>query len=232
MINIRRSAERGRTKLHWLESYHTFSFGEYLDPRHMGFRSLRVLNEDFVEPGQGFDTHPHKDAEIFTYVLEGALAHRDSLGHGSVLHSDEVQMMTAGKGIAHSEYNYSRRKPVHFLQVWIAPKKGGLDPSYAQRVFRLEHFPGEWVLLAGPEEQERSLLIHQDVRIWATALAVSQEIPYRLEAGRFAWIQVAKGAVKLNQDRLSAGDGAAIAQEPEILVKGQEPSEILLFDLA
>jgi hypothetical protein len=232
MIVVRRSEERGHFDHGWLDTRHTFSFADYRDPRHMGFRALRVVNEDRVRPGQGFGTHPHRDMEIVTYVLEGGLAHRDSMGHGSTIHPGDVQRMSAGTGVTHSEFNASRTEPVHFLQIWILPDRTGLAPSYEQRRFPEEERRGRLRLLASPDGADGSVTVHQDVRLLAALLAPGQAVGHALAPGRHAWVQVARGAVEVAGQRLSAGDGAALSGETEVALQGIADSEVLLFDLA
>ena len=232
MITVRPSDERGRSELGWLSSRHTFSFADYLDPRHMGFRSLRVVNEDRVQPGAGFPTHGHRDMEIVTYVVEGALEHEDSLGTGSVIRPGEVQRMSAGTGVTHSEYNPSRSEPVHFLQIWILPERNGLAPGYEQRAFPAAELHGRLRLVASRDGREGSVTVHQDVQVWAARLAAGDEILYALAPGRHAWLQVVRGALAVNGTTLAAGDGAAVSDEARLALTASAPSELLLFDLA
>jgi quercetin 2,3-dioxygenase len=232
MITLRRSDERGHTKLSWLDSRHTFSFGEYYDRQHMGFRALRVINEDRVEPGAGFPTHSHRDMEILTYVLEGALAHKDSTGTSSVIRVGDMQRMSAGTGISHSEYNHSKTEPVHFLQIWIVPDETGLPPGYEQKAFPLDKNRGRWTLLASNEGKNGSVTVHQDLGVSATVLESAEQATYRLRADRYAWVHVSRGAVTLNGTRLNAGDGAGVNQEEILELRALDPAEILLFDLA
>ena len=232
MLTIRRAEARGRTGLSWLDSRHTFSFGEYHDPAHMGFRKLRVINEDRVHPGEGFGTHAHADMEIVSYVLAGALQHKDSLGTGSVIRPGEVQRMSAGTGVTHSEYNPSREEGVHFLQIWILPDRRGRAPEYEQKGFTREEMTGRWRVVGSPDGREGSVTIHQDVGMLVTILSPGDAIPYTLSQGRHAWIQVARGVIAVKGIPLQAGDGAAISDEEEIDVRAEEPSEVLLFDLA
>ena len=232
MITVRPSAERGRSELGWLSSRHTFSFADYLDPRHMSFRSLRVVNEDRVQPGAGFPTHGHRDMEIVTYVVEGALEHKDSLGTGSVIHPGEVQRMTAGTGVTHSEYNSSRIEPVHFLQIWILPERQGLAPGYEQRAFPAAEMQGRLRLVAARDGRDGSVTVHQDVRLLAARLAPGEEIVHSLAPGRHAWLQVVRGALVMNGTTLAAGDGAAVSDEAHLALAARAPSELLLFDLA
>lgn len=225
MITVRKSDERGRTRLDWLDSRHTFSFGEYHDPDHMGFGPLRVINEDRVEPGAGFGMHPHQDMEIVTYVLEGALQHRDTLGTGSVIRPGDVQRMTAGTGILHSEENASRQEPVHFLQIWILPERAGWKPEYEQLSLDAAALPGRLIRV--------TLAIHQDVDLYAARLAPGQEVAHSLRPGREAWLQVARGELSLNGVRLESGDGASAREESALAIRceGREEAELLLFDL-
>ena len=227
MIALRPAEERGHTRLSWLDSRHSFSFDRYYDPRHMGFRVLRVINEDRVDPGQGFGTHPHRDMEILTFVLEGALEHKDSLGSGSVIRPGDVQRMTAGTGISHSEFNPSRTEPVHFLQVWILPEQPGLEPSYEQR-----SFPAAGLRLVGSRDgREGSVRIHQDVLVYVARLSPGEEVVHALAPGRHAWIQMARGAAQVNGTRLGAGDGAALSEERSVTLRGVDDAEALVFDL-
>jgi redox-sensitive bicupin YhaK (pirin superfamily) len=232
MIKLRRSDARGHTKLSWLDSRHTFSFGDYHDPQHMGFSDLRVINEDRVIPGAGFPTHSHRDMEIITYVLEGALAHKDSTGTSSVIRVGDVQRMSTGTGISHSEYNASQTEPVHFLQIWIMPNETGLKPGYEQRSFDLEKNSGSWVLVAAQDAREEAVRVHQDAELWLAVLAKGEELTYSLKPGRRAWLQVARGKVTLNGSALEAGDGAAINEENALEITALEDAEILAFDLA
>src|SRR5262245_38571846 len=232
MITKRAAGERGHFDHGWLRTYHTFSFADYHDPDHMGFRHLRVINEDDVRPGMGFPTHGHRDMEIVTCVLEGALEHRDSLGNGSVIHPDDVQRMTAGTGVRHSEFNASTSEPVHFLQIWIVPARTGLAPGYEQKTITAEEKRGALRLVASPDGRDGSVTIHQDVRLWASVLEPDEKIAYTLPRRRFAWLQIARGAVTLNGQTLAHGDGAAVSDETSLGIAATAPSEILLFDLA
>jgi quercetin 2,3-dioxygenase len=232
MITVRRSEERGHLDHGWLDTRHTFSFASYHDPEHMGFRALRVINEDRVEPGKGFDTHGHRDMEIVTYVLEGALAHRDSTGGTGVLRPGEVQRMSAGTGVMHSEFNGSRDEPVHLLQIWILPDRAGHPPSYEQRAYPEAERRGRLRLVASPDAAEGSCRIHQDARVYATLLGEGESVRHELPAGRHAWIQVARGELALNGTTLRAGDGAAVSDERELVLEGQGGvSEALVFEL-
>lgn len=232
MLRIRKADERGHADHGWLNSYHTFSFANYYDPQHMGFRDLRVINEDRVQPGEGFPTHPHRDMEIISYVLEGALEHKDSMGNGSVIRPGEVQRMSAGTGITHSEFNHSGSETVHFLQIWIVPNQKGVKPGYEQKLFAEQEERGAFRLVASPDDREGSVTIHQDAKLYAALLEAGEELVYRIPAGRHAWLQVARGKVSVNGTVLDQSDGAAISDEDQIVVTGQAKSEILLFDLA
>ncbi len=232
MITLRKSGERGHANYGWLDTYHTFSFNTYYDPAHMQFRDLRVINEDRVKPGRGFGTHPHEDMEILTYVLEGALEHKDSAGTGSVVRPGDVQRMSAGTGITHSEFNPSRSEPVHLLQIWILPEKLGLEPSYEQKTFPNKEKRGRLRLVASHDGRESSLTIHQDVDLYASILEKGGEVTHTLSPGRHAWLQVARGVVSLNGRAIHAGDGAAASNEQGLEIHADEPSELLLFDLA
>jgi quercetin 2,3-dioxygenase len=235
MITVRRAAERGRTDWGWLDSRHTFSFGEYHDPKHMGFRSLRVINDDRVAPGGGFPTHSHRDMEILSYVLEGALAHKDSMGTGSVIHPGEIQLMRAGTGVAHSEFNHSKTEPVHFLQIWIVPAERGLPPAYGQQAFDQEAARRDFTLLASQDGQDGSLRLHQDADVWMALLGPDAERRMALRPGRHAWLQVARGSAAVNGVPLAEGDGATISDESHVALSGRDKAgeaEVLLFDLA
>lgn len=232
MIKLRRNNDRGHTKLSWLDSRHTFSFGDYYDPKHMGFNHLRVINEDRVVPGAGFPTHSHRDMEIITYVREGALAHKDSTGASSVIRAGDVQRMSAGTGISHSEYNASQTEPVHFLQIWIIPNETGLEPGYEQQSFPLDKSKGKWSLIASKDGRGGSVTVHQDVELYLAAISKGQQLSYRLKPGRQAWLQVTGGAATLNGMLLGAGDGAAVSQENILEVRAVEVAELFLFDLA
>lgn len=232
MITVRKSQDRGHIKIDWLESYHTFSFGNYYDPEYMGWRSLRVINEDWVQPGKGFPTHPHRDMEIITYILQGSLEHKDSLGTGSIIQRGEVQRMSAGTGIRHSEFNPSTTEAVHLLQIWLLPDTEGLSPSYEQQSFPLLEQPSQLQLIASPHDVDQAVKIHQNVNLYAACLQPNDRISYSLPSQRYAWIQVARGEIILNQLSLTAGDGVAISQEPEITLTASSDAEILLFDLA
>lgn len=232
MLRVRKASERGHADHGWLNTYHTFSFAGYYDQKHMGFRDLRVINEDRVQPKEGFPTHPHRDMEIITYVLEGALEHKDSMGNGSVIRPGEVQRMSAGTGITHSEFNHSRSELVHFLQIWILPEKDGITPSYEQTFFPDEEKRKNLRLIASRDGRNGSVTINQDVNLYAALLEAGEELVYRIPAGRHVWLQVARGKVCVNGTELDQSDGAAISDEGQIVVTGQRKSEILLFDLA
>lgn len=232
MITVRRANDRGHAEHGWLDSWHTFSFADYYDPKQMGFRSLRVINEDRVEAGKGFGTHPHRDMEIVSYVLEGAIQHRDSMGNGEVLRPGEVQRMTAGTGVTHSEFNPSRTEGLHFLQIWIVPAKQGLKPGYEQKAFPNADRQGKLRLVAAPDGRDGALTIHQDASIYASLLAAGEVVEHALGKGRGAWVQVTRGVIDVLGEKLGAGDGAAIEGEPRVLVTGERDAEFLLFDLA
>jgi hypothetical protein len=232
MITLRPSRDRGHFDFGWLDTRHTFSFGEYQDPAHERFRTLRVINEDRVRPGQGFGTHGHRDMEILTWVLEGALAHEDSGGNRGTLTPGDAQRMTAGRGIRHSEFNASAEEGVHFLQIWVLPERGGLEPSYEQRRFPLEGRRNRFALIASATGREGSLAWNQDVDLHAATLEPGTGLALPLAPGRSAWVQVARGAVEVNGLRLEAGDGAALEEEPGLVLKGLEAAEVLVFDLA
>ena len=231
MMTIRPAASRGRTAIDWLDSWHTFSFGAYHDPQWRGFRSLRVINDDRVAPGGGFDTHPHRDMEIISYVLECALEHKDSLGTGSVITPGEVQRMSAGTGVTHSELNPSRSEPVHFLQIWILPERAGLPPSYEQRAFPTAEKRGKLRLVASRDGREGSVTIHQAVDLYTSLLAPGEVVTHLCTPGRYAWVQVARGSLMLNDTALSTGDGAAVSEETRLTVTATDQAEVLLFDL-
>jgi quercetin 2,3-dioxygenase len=232
MIVIRPAQERGAANFGWLDSRHTFSFGNYYDPNHMGFADLRVINEDKVAPAQGFGTHGHQDMEIITYVLEGAIAHKDSLGTGSTILPGDVQRMSAGTGIRHSEFNASDTDPTHFLQIWILPEAKGIEPGYEQKTFAEAEKLGKLKLVGSRDGREGSITIHQDVNLYASVLQADEEVTHALAPDRVAWLQVARGSVQVNDQSLAAGDGVAISQESQVTVKGTgEASEFLLFDM-
>jgi redox-sensitive bicupin YhaK (pirin superfamily) len=232
MMRIRKAAERGRFNHGWLDTYHTFSFGDYYDPANMGFRALQVINDDRVEPGQGFGMHGHRDMEIVTYVLEGALAHKDSMGNGSIIKAGELQRMTAGTGIRHSEFNPSDKEGVHLYQIWLLPERKGLNPSYEELALGEEEKLGRFRLVAAPDGANGSMTIHQDARLYLAALLPGQAVAHGIEQGRAAWLQVLQGSVNVLGNDLSAGDSVAITDENTVAVQAAVPSEVLLFDLA
>lgn len=232
MITIRPSNQRGGGDYGWLNTRHSFSFDQYYDPKFMGFRSLRVINEDFVQPGHGFPMHPHRDMEIITYLLEGALEHNDSMGNGSIIRPGDGQRMSAGRGVRHSEANPSKTEAAHLLQIWIQPSERGLEPSYEQKEFPNEEKRGKLRLIAGPDGEDGSVTIHQDARLYVALLSPGQQVQHDLAPGRYAWLQVAKGVVELNGKPLSQGDGAAVSEESTLTIKGTQDAEVLLFDLA
>lgn len=232
MITIRPGRERGHFDHGWLDTHHTFSFGEYQDPGHMGFRSLRVINEDRVRPGAGFGTHGHRDMEIVTFILAGRLEHKDSMGNGTVIEPGEIQMMSAGTGVRHSEFNPSETEPVHFLQIWIVPDTTGLQPRYAQQRFRLDDPRAELKLLVSGDGRAGSVRIAQDADIHLGAFGGPGALSHQLRPSRHAWLQVARGTVKLGALDLRAGDGVALSEENRITVSAEGPADFLLFDLA
>jgi redox-sensitive bicupin YhaK (pirin superfamily) len=232
MIQIRKAAERGHFDHRWLDTYHTFSFGDYYDPAYMGFRSLRVINDDRVQPGQGFGMHGHRDMEIVTYVLDGALEHQDSMGNGSLIKAGELQRMTAGTGVRHSEFNPSDEEWVHLYQIWLLPERKGLKPSYEQLVVGEEQKRGRFRLVASPDGAAGGLTIHQDARLYLASLRPEEGVAHEIERGRAAWLQVLRGSVNFLGNGLSAGDGVAVTDENAISVQATVPSEVLLFDLA
>lgn len=232
MIVRRPANERGRTKIGWLDSWHSFSFGDYYDPAHVEFRSLRVLNDDRIAAGQGFGMHPHRDMEIITYMVSGALEHKDSLGTGSVIRPGEVQRMSAGTGIRHSEFNPSPTMPAHLLQIWLMPERHGLTPGYEQKAFPEAERHNRWRLVASRDGRDGSVTVHQDVAMYVTILDAGKEVSHALSRGRHAWLQVVRGAVTLNGETLKTGDGAAVSDESALTVTATEGSELVLFDLA
>lgn len=232
MITLRKSDDRGATRIDWLDSKHSFSFGEYYDPQNMGFGPLRVINEDVIAGGGGFRPHPHRDMEIITYILSGALQHKDSLGTGSVIRPGEIQKMSAGSGIVHSEFNASRERECHLLQIWIEPSKEGIAPAYEQKAIDPEAVKNHFSRIAAPDPRDNEVKLVQDAEIWAAKFDAGVEAVHQLEKGRRAWLQVASGTVELGDHKLKAGDAAAITDEDRILVHAHAPSEVLLFDLA
>lgn len=231
MLTIRHAEERGLADFGWLNSRHTFSFGHYHDPKFMGFGPLRVINEDRVQPGQGFGTHGHSDMEIISYVLDGALEHKDSIGTGSIIRPGDVQRMTAGTGVRHSEFNASDAESVHFLQIWIIPEENGLEPSYEQKAFIDDEKRGRLRLVGSRDGRDGSVTIHQDVDLYAALLGDGDSVSHELAAGRKAWVQVAKGSAVLNGKPLQAGDGVAIESPVTITLSGAPAAEVLLFDM-
>ena len=232
MIDIRKSGERGHADHGWLNTHFTFSFADYYDPKHMHFRTLRVMNDDRVAGGGGFPTHPHRDMEIVTYVLEGALEHRDSMGNGSVIKPGDVQYMSAGTGVAHSEFNASKTEPVHLYQIWMFPEKQGLKPAYDQKNFSEADKRGKLRLVVSPDGRDGSVKIRQDNELYVTVLGAGKKVKHELESERHAYVQLARGSVKLNGAQLDTGDGAAISEEKAVELTGVANAEVLLFDLA
>lgn len=232
MISIRKSEDRGHFDLGWLDTYHTFSFDRYYDPAHMHFRSLRVLNEDRVQPSNGFPTHSHRDMEILTYILSGELEHSDSMGNGSVIRPGDVQRMSAGSGVSHSEFNPSDTETVHLLQIWILPERHGMSPSYEEKRFSDEERRGRLRLIAANDGRDGAVTIHQDVRVYAAVLGAGQAVAHPLNENRHAWLQVARGSITLNEVELKQGDGARVSGESELRLMADDPAEVLLFDLA
>jgi redox-sensitive bicupin YhaK (pirin superfamily) len=232
MITLRPAKERGHFDHGWLDTYHSFSFSEYHDPAHMGFRSLRVINEDRVDPKAGFPPHSHRDMEIITYVLAGALGHKDSMGNGSVIRPGDVQRMSAGTGVTHSEFNGSEKEPVHLLQIWILPEKRGIAPGYEEKKFPADEKRGRLRLIASRDAAEGSVTIHQDARVYASLLDAGQTVRHPLAPGRGAWLHLVSGAATVNGTTLVTGDGAAIENESALEIRAGEPTELLLFDLA
>jgi len=232
MFAIRKGADRGHFDHGWLDTYHTFSFGDYYDPQQMGFRALRVINEDRVAAGGGFGMHGHRDMEIVTCVLSGALEHKDSLGHGEVLRPGEMQHMSAGRGIRHSEFNPSATEPVHLYQIWLLPRTSGLAPSYSQKAFDVVGRAGKWQLVASADGADGSLKLEQDARILLANLRSPGVLEYRVAGSRYGWLQVLRGNVGLNEDELQAGDGVAISNESLLKLTASSQAEVMLFDLA
>ena len=232
MLDIRKADQRGRGEHGWLSSRHSFSFAQYFDPQQVGFSDLLVINDDRVAPGRGFGKHPHRDMEIFSYVLEGALEHADTMGTGSVIRPGDVQLMSAGTGVAHSEYNHSKSEPVHFMQIWIMPSKNGLPPSYEQKMVDAKAVTNKFARIASPEPQPNEVRLVQDAEIWAAKLDADVEAIHNLGPGRRAWVQVTKGEVSIDTQLLSTGDGAAVTDQAQIALRSRTPAELLLFDLA
>ncbi len=231
MLALRKAEDRGHADHGWLNSYHTFSFAGYYDPQHLGVSNLRVINDDTVAPNGGFATHGHNDMEIISYVLEGALEHRDSMGTGSVIRPGDVQRMSAGTGVTHSEYNHSASEPVHFLQIWLQPNALGVEPSYEQRHFPLEDRRGRWVLLVSPDGRDGSIATHQDALMFGTLLAPGETLDYRFDATRCGYLHLARGKLQVGDAVLEQGDGLKIMQQERLELKGIEDAEVLLFDL-
>ena len=231
MLNVRRAEERGVADFGWLDSRHTFSFGHYHDPRHMGYGPLRVINEDRVAPGRGFDPHGHRDMEIISYVVEGGLEHRDSMGNGSVIRPGDVQRMSAGTGVRHSEYNASNAEPVHFLQIWIIPEENGLEPGYEQTTFGPDERRGRLRLVGSPDAREGSVTIHQDVDLYAALLGPGETVDHDFDASRIGWIQLVRGSARVNDTPVSAGDGIAVPVGTAVAISAVEDAELLLFDM-
>ena len=232
MFRVRKAADRGHADHGWLNTYHTFSFSSYHDPAHMGFRALRVINEDRVAAGQGFGTHGHRDMEIISYVLEGALEHKDSMGNGEVLRPGEFQRMSAGTGVRHSEFNPSPTEPAHFYQIWLLPERNGMDPSYEQTFFADEEKQNTLRLVASPDGADGSLTIHQDARVYLAKLDANATVTHELMPGRYAWLQVLRGSVRAGDTLLETSDGLAVSEEPQLTIVGERPAEVMLFDLA
>jgi redox-sensitive bicupin YhaK (pirin superfamily) len=232
MIKIRKSEDRGRFDHGWLDTRHTFSFGDYQDPEQTGFRALRVMNEDRVRPGEGFGTHGHRDMEIVSYVLEGALEHRDSMGNGSVLRRGMFQRMSAGTGVLHSEFNHSSSEPVHFYQIWLLPERAGIEPGYEDKQFSNGEKRNRLRLVAAADGRDGALRVHQDAEIYLAEIADGREVRHALAEGRHAWVQVLRGAVTLNDVALKAGDGAAVSDETDLRIAAESEAEVMLFDLA
>jgi redox-sensitive bicupin YhaK (pirin superfamily) len=231
MIQIRKAVDRGHAQYDWLDTWHTFSFDTYYDPAQMGFRSLRVINEDRVQPGQGFGKHPHRNMEIITYVLEGALGHRDSMGNGSVIHAGELQRMSAGTGVEHSEFNPSTTEPVHFYQVWLLPGTRGIEPSYEQRSFDGAEKQGKLLQVAAPDAVG-AMRINQDARVYLSSLGDGEQIEHAIQPGRHTWVQAVRRSIEINGRRLDTSDGAAVSDETSIALRAVGPAEIMLFDMA
>ena len=231
MITIRRASERGHAQHGWLDSFHSFSFADYHDPEHMGFGALRVINEDRVQPGRGFGTHGHRDMEIISYVLEGGLAHKDSMGNGSVIRPGDVQRMSAGTGVMHSEFNASERDPVHFLQIWIEPNRRGVQPGYEEKRFEADSKRGRLRLIASPDGADGSVTLHQDARVYAALLDGNESVEHRAAAGRRVYVHVVRGEAEVNGERLSAGDAAKATAVDTIRIANARAAEVLLFDL-
>lgn len=232
MITVRQASQRGHFDHGWLNTFHTFSFDQYYDPRYMGFRSLRVINEDRVTPGRGFPTHGHSDMEILTYILEGALSHQDSMGNGSTIRPGDLQRMSAGTGVRHSEQNASSSEPVHFLQIWIIPEENALEPGYEQKSFSEVERTGTLKLIASSDGRDGSVLVHQHVSVFASILGTQDVVSYEMESTRYGWVQVCRGSLTVNAERAQQGDGVILVGENKLEVAAETPSEFLFFDLA
>jgi quercetin 2,3-dioxygenase len=232
MITFRDRSTRGQSRTGWLDSKHSFSFGDYYDPEHIGFRALRVINEDRIIPGAGFPRHGHRDMDILSYVLDGALQHKDSIGNGTVIRPGEIQRMSAGTGVEHSEFNASQSKPAHFLQIWLIPEKRGIKPSYEQKSVPLEERRGKLRLVAAPDAPEGAVTLHEDARVYVANLAAGERVSHDIAPDRGVWVQVARGIVGLNGTELREGDGAALEDEARAEIEADTDAEILLFDLA
>jgi redox-sensitive bicupin YhaK (pirin superfamily) len=232
MIQVRKANERGHAQHGWLDSFHSFSFADYYDPRHMGFRSLRVINEDRVAPGRGFPTHPHRDMEIVSYVLDGSLSHKDSMGTGSVIKPGDVQRMSAGTGVLHSEFNGSNEDQVHFLQIWLLPERRNLPPGYEQKTFGDAEKRGKLRLVASRDGRDGSVTVHQDVALYAGLFDAGEKAEHQLSPGRHAWVHVARGSARVNGVELGAGDAAQLSEEERVVLEGVTGGEVLVFDLA
>jgi redox-sensitive bicupin YhaK (pirin superfamily) len=232
MIAVRRANERGHADHGWLNTYHTFSFADYLAPDHMGFRALRVINEDRVSAGKGFGMHGHRDMEIFSYVLEGELEHKDSLGNGAVLRPGEFQRISAGKGITHSEFNPSAKNATHFYQIWLLPERRGLEPGYAQKHFDPEGRRNQWQLVASRDGKVGSLPIHQDANIYLADVTAAKDLLYTIPTGRYVWLQVLRGALRVDELLLGTSDAIAVSEEKQLLIRSENQAEVMLFDLA
>jgi redox-sensitive bicupin YhaK (pirin superfamily) len=231
MLTVRKAEDRGHADHGWLKSDHSFSFGNYFDPRHMGLSNLRVINDDRVAPGGGFPTHGHRDMEIISYVLEGALEHQDSMGNGSVIRPGDVQRMSAGTGVTHSEYNHSANAPVHFLQIWLQPNALGVEPRYDQKHFPIDERRGRWVALVSPDGRDGSIATHQDARLFGTLLAPEATLDYRFNTGRQGYLHLARGRLRVGDITLSEGDGLRVQQQERLALVGLDEAEVLLFDL-
>ena len=231
MFAMRKAGDRGHANHGWLDSYHSFSFGSYYDPQHMGVSNLRVINDDTVAPGGGFAEHGHENMEIISYVLEGALEHKDSIGNGSVIRPGDVQRMSAGTGVTHSEYNHSSAEPVHFLQIWLQPNARGIEPAYDQKHFPIEDRRGRWVLLVSPDGRDGSIATHQDALLFGSLLAPGESLDYRFAADRQGYLHLARGRLQVGQVTLEQGDGLPVRQRELLALQGIEQAEILLFDL-